>query len=51
MNLTSLSKSVVFSYHKNHREFVLKISDYFKRENIPVWIDIEDGIDQDIYQR
>ncbi len=47
----SSSKYVVFSYHKNHQEFVLKIYYYLKNENLPVWIDIQDGINKDIYQR
>jgi hypothetical protein len=41
----------VFSYHKNHQDFLLKIYNYLKRENVPVWIDIHDGIDKDISQR
>jgi hypothetical protein len=46
-----MTKFVVFSYHNNHQEFVLKIYDYLKRENVPVWIDIHDEIDFDIYRR
>ncbi len=42
------SKFFVFSYDKNQQGFVLKIYDYLKRENIPVWIDIYDEIDKDI---
>jgi len=53
--MASLSNSslkyVVFSYHKNNQEFVLKIYYYLKNENLPVWIDIQDGINKDIYQR
>jgi hypothetical protein len=45
------SKFVVFSYDKNQQGFVLKIYDYLKRENLPVWIDIHDQIDKDIYRR
>ncbi len=47
----SLSKYVVFSYHKNHQELVLKIYYSLKNENLPVWIDIQDGINKDVYQR
>lgn len=44
-------KYIVFSYHKNHQQFALKVYSYLKNENIPVWIDIEDSIDKNIYQR
>ncbi|CAF1142866.1 unnamed protein product [Rotaria sordida] len=44
------SKYVVFSYNKKHEELVLKIYYYLKNENLPVWINIQDGINKDIYQ-
>jgi len=47
----SSSKYVVFSYHKNHQGLILKIYSYLKNANVPVWIDIQDGIDKNIYQR
>ena len=37
------SKYVLFSYHKNHQELILKIYSYLKNENLPVWIDTQDG--------
>lgn len=47
----STSKYIVFSYPKNHQELVLKIYHHLKNENLPVWIDIQDGINNNIYQR
>lgn len=46
-----MSKSIVFSYHKNHQELILKIYHDLKNKNLPVWIDIQDGINKDLYQR
>ncbi|UJR23601.1 hypothetical protein I4U23_026590 [Adineta vaga] len=45
----SLSHYIVFSYHRNHQELVLKIYQYLKIQNLPVWIDILDGINKDQY--
>jgi hypothetical protein len=47
----SSSKYILFSYHKNHQELVLKIYHHLKNENLPVWINIQDGSNKNIYQR
>lgn len=48
---SSSSKYIVFSYNKKHEELVLKIYYYLKKENYPVWINIQDGINNDIYKK
>ncbi|CAF1046277.1 unnamed protein product [Adineta steineri] len=45
----SLSKYILFSYHKNHQEVILKVYNYLINENLPVLIDIQDGINKNIY--
>ncbi|CAF1619314.1 unnamed protein product [Adineta ricciae] len=45
----SLSHYIVFSYHKNHQELVFKVYQYLKGQNLPVWIDVEDGVNKDQY--
>ena len=47
----SLSHYIVFSYHKNHEELVFKVYQYLKGQNLPVWIDVEDGVNKDQYNR
>ncbi|CAF3469503.1 unnamed protein product [Rotaria socialis] len=44
------TKYVVFSYSKNNQELVLKIYGYLKNENLPVWINVQDGTNKDIHE-
>ena len=49
--MTLDSKCVLFSYHQNQQELILKISSYLKNGKLPAWINIEDGIDQNLSQK
>ncbi len=51
--MTSLSNSslkyILLSYHKNHQELVFKIYSYLINANLPVWINMQDGINKQRY--
>lgn len=45
------SKFIVLSYIKTNQELVLKIYHHLKNENLPIWINIQDEINNNIFER